>query len=163
MILLAIDPSLRQTGYSILDLNEETRKIDLIHKGTINTDSDTSLGSCLWYAKEKLQDLIDEFQPNIIVQEAIHVGFANAVPSQWGLNGIIHLVAFSNVIPLYGIRASTISKLITGDGKPPKGQRKKLLRENLYKWVGAHHYNTWDESDSVSVGIAHCIQEGMVD
>lgn len=57
------------------------------------------------------------------------------------------------------INPKTVKKLVTGNDNAEKEE----VAKSLEQFVGKHDYACDDESDAVAVGIAHLIQQGMID
>lgn len=148
-LILALDTSLSSTGWAIIDST-----LGVTDKGTIKTNSKDKLGKRLNVIRCFINKLcINNAFTHVIYEAFPVVARPNAVLKQGAVLGIALEEFFAQGIEVQGITPSTVSKVITGKGKHPKGQRKKAIRNSLEQKYGIKAKN-YDESDAIATGIA---------
>ncbi len=147
--VLAIDPGLEDTGWSIIEKTDDN-KIILLSFGLIKTNNSTPLSKRLKEIYNTINEIINK---NRITRAAIEeVYFINKIKTQLlttQARGVILLALENNNIPYSEYNPRIIKKMITGNGNATKleiqGFIKRMfsIKKNLYP----------DISDSIAIGI----------
>jgi crossover junction endodeoxyribonuclease RuvC len=151
MIVLGIDPALRNIGYAVLEKNGS--QINYIHGGTlINKHQDLSLG--LHYIYSSFEDIILKYKPNTIALEKIFINInpISSITLSYA-RGVIISVIGKYGIALVEFAPNYIKKAIAGNGKATKEQMMKMVNYLLPK----HNITDYDESDAIACAYTACI------
>lgn len=131
IIVLGIDQGLASCGYGLLEFNIVKNKAKLtkvLTYGVIKTTTRNNYGERLDIIYNKLEDLINKYNPSIIACERLFYstpkkGNRNKSASIITTNmvtGIIHLLAGRKSINLKDFVPSSVKKAITGNGTAKK-------------------------------------------
>lgn len=159
MIILALDLSLSSTGFAVGKV--EDGQITLLEVGHINNKkyAKRSQAFRLHRIASVLKDIYKRHQIDAVTKER---GFTKGHVSTQALfkvAGVTDLMSFSfghEDIEEYTV--AHIKKAVTGNGRADKQE----VADSLHVYVGERDYNTDDESDSVAVLVAYCIDKGLI-
>lgn len=149
-ITLGIDPGTARLGYGLIrgGLNPQ-----LIDAGVIETWPDEPMHQRLITLYEGTQELISEFQPDILAIEQLF--FARNVTTAISVGqarGVVLLAAAQANLKVFEYTPSEIKHAIAGYGKADKSQMQEMVRLIL-------HLNTVprpdDAADALAVAICH--------
>lgn len=151
-VIMGIDPGSQKTGWGVVRLCFQERKVTHIDNGVIMLDADRPLVERLVDLSVELSRLVKKYRPNEAAVEdvflaksaksALVLGQARgAVLSSIGLCGV-YLVSYPS---------TRVKSLVTGQGKADKSQ--------VALWVCQHlslpETPFEDASDALAVGLAH--------
>lgn len=153
MILLALDQASKTTGWSIFIDNE------LKQYGKF-TYEDSSLDTRLVKIRNKVKELINEYNPNEVVFEDIQQqnNVANNVQTFKALAevyGVISELLEEEKIPHSTILSTSWKSTLGIKGKT-RSEQKKNAQNYILENYGVKP--TQDESDSICIGLAHIRQ-----
>lgn len=151
MRILGIDPSIRSTGYGVIEILKQGEIRGLVH-GEIKTAAKYSQSECLLRIVNELGEVIAKYVPDecameqiIYVQNtrtAIYMGAARAA-------GMI--AAAQAGVPMYEYPAKLIKKAVTGVGSAQKEQVGFMMRALL----GLRETPGSDAGDALAVAVTH--------
>ena len=146
MILIGIDPGINNTGWSIV--KKDGANLKYIASGVIKTKQSNALSSRLALISEKLQNIIDLYNPNIAGLEEIFVN-KNPMSSMklaHARGAILSVLGVKN-IKVLEFSARTIKKNITGTGTANKDQIIHMIKIVF----GKQDIKSPDEADALAV------------
>lgn len=162
--ILALDPSLRRTGWAVLD--HDKRQTTIVARGLIVCAGDAA--AALAALARELAAVIDRYQPALVAAESCRS--LDGIAARSGRMGrvlaavriaVIATVAVSGV-PGLALDQAVIKQLVTGDRYAAKQQVHRAL-ERLAATGGLAGYSTprrphgavdTDQDDAVAVGLA---------
>ena len=159
MRVLGIDPGLRNTGWGVI--NVENNKIEYVDDGIIKTITNNCDGERLLFIFQKLEKIVKKFEPNIIGIERTFVGEGNLSSLKLGMaRGVCLLVAAKTKIQIKELAPKLIKKSVTGSGNADKYQIKSMIKSLLGKTpvnedsadalaiaLAANNYKVYQEND----------------
>ena len=149
--ILAIDPSLSNTGICLFDTIGNP-----IKTMSIPTTSKQSHGERLKIIADVLLGLRQQYPITLIVLES---GFSrHAVSTQvlYRVRGVIDYLFYD--IPEICYAPSSIKKIICGNGRADKIE----VQEKIMKLYPDLKFDNMDQSDSVGIGLSYFIEQGII-
>ena len=149
--ILAIDPSLSNTGLCLFDTIGNP-----IKTMSIPTNSKQSHGERLKIIADVLLGLRQQYPITLIVLES---GFSrHAVSTQvlYRVRGVIDYLFYD--IPEICYAPSSIKKIICGNGRADKIE----VQEKIMKLYPDLKFDNMDQSDSVGIGLSYFIEQGII-
>lgn len=166
MIIFASDLSLSSPGFSVLEI--ENRKVKVLHKSHVKTNTKKSRGYRLFEIHNHIMDIFKEF-PHIdyVVREKGFSRFPSVTQTLFQVVGIHTVCAYRNGFDMvYEVSPSQVKKAVTGNGKADK----KDVEKHIHKYISTNtgtdtntKFANDDESDSVGVGITFAKQKKLLD
>jgi len=152
MIILSIDSGLEKTGYSIFKKTNKDR--NFITSGLIKTHKNIKIEKRIRIIYNRLNDVIKEFQPEIIIIERLFF-FKNqkTVISVSQTQGAIMLLAAQNNISVEFLSPLQIKQAITGYGLADKTAVRKMVEFSVKI---SKKIKEDDEIDAIACGLAYC-------
>ena len=150
MRVLAIDPSLRGTGFAILEkISGKLRAIDF---GTIRNKADLLPSGCLVAIHERISDLIAEHQPECAAIEAvIFVQSYKTAITLGAARGAALLAVAGRGLPIYEYAPRRVKQSVVGRGGADKSQVGFMVRALL----GLTETPAADAADALAIGLTH--------
>lgn len=149
-ITLGIDPGTARLGYGLIRGGLEPKLIDA---GLIETWPDEPMPTRLVTLYEGVQELLDEFKPDVLAIEQLF--FARNVTTAISVGqarGVVILAAAQANVPVSEYTPSEIKQAVTGYGKADKPQMQEMVRMILnLKSVPSPD----DAADALAVAICH--------
>ncbi len=150
MLLLSIDPSLRGTGYAVLD--SDGRKHTALEYGMIANAPKLSQSGCLVAIHEKITDLIVRHRPEeCAVEGVIFVQSLRTAITLGAARGASILAVAQHGIPIYEYAPRKIKQAVVGSGAADKKQVAFMVRAML----GLTETPPADAADALAIGITH--------
>ncbi|MCA9037491.1 MAG: crossover junction endodeoxyribonuclease RuvC [Planctomycetaceae bacterium] len=154
---LGIDPGLNRTGYALI---ERTAAGPFLREGgIIQSTPKTPLHKRVHEIGTGLQEVIDEFQPEIVAIEQVF-SLAKNVKSSILLaharGAILMTVAGAN-IPIVHYTATQIKRLLTGSGKAGKEQVQHAIKAEL-KLSSLPEPNDVADASAVALCLYHSVK-----
>ena len=150
MRILAIDPSLRSTGFAVLEENGNDRRA-LIY-GTIKNPRDLLPSGCLVAIHEGVCQLIGDHQPECAIFEAvIYVQSYRTAITLGSARGAALLAAAGRGLPIYEYAPRRVKQSVVGRGAAAKGQVGFMVRALL----GLTETPPEDAADALAIGLTH--------
>ena len=158
MIILGIDTALRCTGYGVVEVNGKNyRAIDC---GVIKTAQKESHSECLRRLSGGIQELIDNYSPEIASIEGIfYMKNAKTAMILGMARGSVVSVLAKHRIPTYEYAPKRAKQAITGHGSASKQQVATVLSSMLNLNISDIPD---DATDALSLAICHHINQTSV-
>lgn len=151
MVILGIDPGLRNIGYGLI--NSENTSITLISSGNFRINPKLSFPERLESIYDHIQNILDGYNPDVMAIENVFVNKNAKVSLKLGhARGVIILAGVKQGIPIIEYAPREIKQSIVGIGRASKTQIQamvlQILRLNNKKLQE-------DEADGLAVAICH--------
>ena len=150
MRLLAIDPSLRGTGFAVIDT--DGKKNRALEYGVITNHPKLSQSGCLVSIHQKITELIAQHQPEeCAVEGVIFVQSLRTAITLGAARGASLLAVAQHGIPIYEYAPRKVKLAVVGSGAADKKQVAFMIRALL----GLTETPTADAADALAIGLAH--------
>ena len=130
-VILGIDPSLRGTGYGVIDTNRSDTPTTLCH-GTIRCLADWPLSRCLKEISESLENVIQETRPTIAAVEGLF--YAQNIRTALVMSqarGAALAVLVRAGLEVFEIAPRKVKQAIVGYGAAQKEAVSKMIQTRL--------------------------------
>jgi crossover junction endodeoxyribonuclease RuvC len=129
--ILGIDPGLNITGYGVLEIVEG--RLKLCEAGVVRGKSRGSLGNRLGEIYDGVADVIRSLQPAVMAIEELYSHYERPKTAilMGHARGVICLAAVQAGIPVAPYAATQIKRILTGNGRAPKGQVQRAVQHEL--------------------------------
>lgn len=145
--ILALDPSLIETGYAIID--GENHHVQ--HYGTIPTKQSHTMQRRLGDIGTAIADLITRYHPTDVALELPFVGQnRNTALTLGAVRGVVLYLAEQHHLPAHEYTTFQIKTAMTGVQTAGKAQ----VRAMVSRLTNAHPRND-NESDAIATGLTH--------
>ena len=150
MRLLAVDPSLRSTGFAVLErISNQIRPLEY---GIIKNPSALLQSTCLVMIRDRLAELIQRHQPDCAAIEAvIFVQSYRTAITLGGARGAALLAFAERGLPIYEYAPRRVKQAVVGRGGAAKSQVGFMIRAQL----GLIENPPEDAADAMAIGITH--------
>jgi crossover junction endodeoxyribonuclease RuvC len=159
MRILGVDPSLRSTGYAIVE--GDRKKQNVIEFGLIKTRSTESLEDSLKHIAAAIEDVVREYEPDSLAIENIFTARNNRVALQLGhVRGVIIQVCTSRGLETFPYAATRVKETVAGYGRASKEQVQNMVVRTL----GLNETPPSDAADALAIALTHFYwhqQEGV--
>jgi crossover junction endodeoxyribonuclease RuvC len=153
--LLAIDPSLRATGFAVLE--RQGTRISALTYGTIRNPAACLPSGCLVAIHEKVRELIAEFRPEAAAFEAvIFVQSMKTAITLGTARGAALLAAAQSGLPIHEYAPRRVKQSVVGRGGAQKDQVAFMVRALL----GLSETPAADAADALAIGLTHFQTQG---
>ena len=151
MRLLAIDPSLRCTGFAVLERLDGT-KIRALEYGTIPNPPKLLPSSCLVAIHDRLAELIHRHEPEgVAVEAVIYVQSYRTAITLGAARGAALLTAAARGLPVFEYAPTDVKQAVVGRGGADKAQVAFMVRALL----GLTETPPPDAADALAIGLTH--------
>jgi crossover junction endodeoxyribonuclease RuvC len=148
--ILAIDPSLRCTGFAVLAQFEG--RISALEYGVIKNAPALLPSGCLVAIHEKVRELIDRHQPECAAFESvIYVQSLRTAITLGSARGAALLAAAQRGLPIHEYAPRRVKQSVVGRGGAQKDQVSFMVRALL----GLTETPTADAADALAIGLTH--------
>ncbi len=131
MKILGIDPSLRATGYGIIEQDSQALKI--IKYGVIKPSQKAPLLDKLNEIKTEIDSIIKTYNPDeIAIENLFYARNVKTAITLGQVRGAALIAVASNQCPLYEYSPLEIKKAVTGYGRADKNQVQSMIRTLLH-------------------------------
>lgn len=129
--ILGIDPGLNITGYGVLEIVDG--RLKLCEAGVVRGKSRGSLGCRLGEIHDGVADVIRSLQPAVMAIEELYSHYERPKTAilMGHARGVICLAAVQAGIPVVPYAATQIKRILTGNGRAPKGQVQQAVQHEL--------------------------------
>lgn len=150
MRLLSIDPSLRGTGFAILEGAND--KVRCLEYGVIKNSPKLTVPACLLAIHDCLTALIKKYQPEeVALEQIIYVqSYATAIVLG-SARGVVLLAAIQAGLPITEYPPKRIKQSVVGRGAAGKNQVAFMARALL----GLTETPPSDAADAIAIGLTH--------
>ena len=150
MIILAIDPALRHTGFAVLSV--EGRVMRALEYGTIVNPAKRTEPECLLSIHSQVTEVIARHSPEVCaVEGVIFVQSYKTAISMGAARGSAILAAAAAGIPIHEYAPKRVKQAVSGRGGAAKGQVAFMVRA-LLKLTETP---ASDEADALAIAITH--------
>ncbi len=150
MRLIAIDPSLRGTGFAVVE--KEQGALRALSYGTIKNSPKLLQSGCLVTIHERVAELIAEYQPECAVFESvIFVQSYRTAIVMGTARGAAVLAAAMRGLPIYEYAPRRVKQSVVGRGGADKGQVGFMVRALF----GLTETPPPDAADALAIGLTH--------
>lgn len=148
--VLAIDPSLRSTGYAIIE--KAGTKMAALEYGTIKNAANLLQTGCLVAIHERVRELIEKHQPDCAAFESvIFVQSMKTAIILGTARGAALLAAAQRGLTIHEYAPRRVKQGVVGHGGAQKGQVAFMVRALL----GLTETPASDAADALAIGITH--------
>jgi len=155
--VLAVDPSLRSTGYAVLERvcgtgGADAGRARALAWGVIKNRQDLLQSGCLLAINTRIRELIEEYRPTSAAFEAVI--FVQSYKTAIGLGcarGAALLAAAHAGLPIYEYAPRRVKQAVVGRGGAEKEQVAFMVRALL----GLTETPASDSADALAVGLTH--------
>ena len=150
--VLGVDPGLNITGYGLLEVS--VGKPRILEAGVIRSPSDRSLDARLSNLFQSLTEIIESFKPTAMAVEQLYSHYERPRTAilMGHARGVIVLTAAQKQIPVRHYAATKVKRLLTGNGRAPKGQVQLAIQREFQLRVAP---NPPDIADALAVALCH--------
>jgi crossover junction endodeoxyribonuclease RuvC len=149
--ILAIDPSLRGTGYAILE-KTGVAKIRAIEYGAIKNGAKLLPSSCLVAIHDRLEELIHKYEPECAAVEGVIFVQSHRIAITLGAaRGAAILAIAGRGLPVYEYAPRRVKQAVVGRGAAGKTQVAFMVRALL----GLSETPPADAADALAIGLTH--------
>lgn len=150
--ILAVDPSLRGTGYAILERALSGGQCRALTWGVVRNPPSLRQSGCLVAIHERIRDLILEYAPASAAFEAvIYVQSHHTAIVLGCARGAAILAAAHRGLPIFEYAPKRVKQAVVGRGGAQKEQVAFMVRALL----GLTETPSADAADALAVGLAH--------
>ena len=150
MKILGVDPSLRETGYGVIETNGSEFKV--VAQGTIKNQTSLLPSRCLVRISDTLKNLIQQHQPEVMAVEGLFYCQNMKTALTLGqARGAALLAAAEHGLAVYEYAPRRVKQSIVGHGGAQKLQVGKMVQRLL----GLGEEPAEDAADALAVAICH--------
>lgn len=150
MRILGVDPSLRSTGYAIVEGDRKKQKV--IEFGLIKTRSSESLEDSLKHIAASIEKVVREYAPDSLAIENVFTARNSRVALQLGhVRGVVILVCTRCELQIYPYAATRIKETVAGYGRASKEQVQHMVARTL----GLTEVPPADAADALAAALTH--------
>lgn len=150
MRILGVDPSLRSTGYAILEGDRKNQKV--VEFGLIKTKSTESLEDSLRHIAVSIEEVVRRHAPDSLAIENIFTAKNSRVALQLGhVRGVVILVCTGCGLQIHPYAATRIKETVAGYGRASKEQVQHMVTRTL----GLAERPPSDAADAIAAALTH--------
>jgi crossover junction endodeoxyribonuclease RuvC len=150
MRVLGLDPSLRNTGFAILE--SENGRVTALEFGVIRNTDRLLPSGCLVAIRERISDLLARHRPDCVATESvIYVQSYRTAITLGTARGAALLAAAERGIPIYEYAPRRVKQAVVGRGGAVKAQVGFMVRV-LLKLTETP---APDAADALAIGLTH--------
>ncbi len=155
-VVMGVDPGTAVTGYGVLS-SEESGSLSLLECGVIRTSSGEPLPTRIREIFEGIQEIIDQFHPEVVVVEDVFQGKnVRSALTLGHARGAILLAASLADLRIAEYSPREIKKAVVGNGSATKDQVGFMVTRHLRL---ADPPAPSDASDGVAAALCYCLEE----
>ncbi len=150
MRVLGVDPSLRSTGYAVLEGDRKSQKV--LEYGLIKTSKEDSLEHSLARIAGSIESIVKEHSPDCLAIENIFTARNSRVALQLGhVRGVVILVCQRRGLDIYPYAATRMKETVAGYGRASKEQVQHMVVRSL----GLVEIPPQDAADALAAALTH--------
>ena len=150
MRVLAIDPSLRSTGFAVLE--RVGGKIRSVEYGLIRNRPDLASSSCLVAIRDRLAELIHAHEPDsAAIESTIYVQSYKTAITLGAVRGATIVALAERGVPIFEYAPRRVKQAVVGKGAAAKQQVGFMIRAML----GLTENPPPDAADALAIGLTH--------
>ena len=150
MRVLAIDPSLRSTGFALLEkVNGKVRSLEY---GLIRNSPEIPTTSCLVAIRDRLAELIQRYEPDsAAIESTIFVQSYKTAITLGAVRGATIIALAERGVPIFEYAPRRVKQAVVGKGAAAKQQVGFMIRAML----GLTENPPPDAADALAIGLTH--------
>jgi len=150
MRVLAIDPSLRSTGYALLEkVNGKVRSLEY---GIIRNRPEVPASTCLVAIRDRLAELIQRHEPDSgAIESTIYVQSYKTAITLGAVRGAAIVALAERGVPIFEYAPRRVKQAVVGKGAAAKQQVGFMIRALL----GLTENPPPDAADALAIGLTH--------
>ena len=150
VMLLSIDPSLRGTGFAVLEGSDG--HVNCLEYGVIYNPPLLTVASCLKNIYERLTEVIEKYHPEVMaLEQIIYVKSYSVAIVMGGARGVALLAAAQADLTVYEYTPRRVKQAVVGRGAATKDQVGFMVRALL----GLRETPPSDAADAIAIGLTH--------
>jgi crossover junction endodeoxyribonuclease RuvC len=150
MKILGIDPSLRSTGFGVIQVNGN--QMTAVCHGSIDNPPSVLPSRCLVRIGDAVAKLIDEHKPEAVAIEGlVYVQNTRIAFTLGQVRGVVIAAAARNDLPIYEYAPRKVKQAVTGLGGAGKTQVGNMVKAVL----GLPEIPQADAGDAIALAICH--------
>lgn len=152
MIILGIDPGLRNTGYGVISY--QPHRLQFISAGLIKTNTKQAFSEKLRTLYDGISEVITLHKPDVFaIEETFYNTNAKTSLLLGHARGVLILAGAHAKLDVLEYAAKFVKKALTGNGSASKEQVKYMV-ERILKYDRLPE-NNFDISDALAVALTH--------
>lgn len=149
--VLGIDPSLRGSGFAVLDYGNDGR-IRILEAATLRLKPKLSMAECLGAIGNQVDDFLNQHSvDHVAVEQTIYVQNFQTAQILGAARGAAIGTAAMRGLPVFEYAPLRVKQAVVGMGRASKEQVARTI-QNL---TGTNFELRFDESDAAAVAICH--------
>ncbi len=154
-VILGIDPSLRGTGYGVLQVDRKQARV--LAQGTIKASPNWERSRCLVQITHALRDIIQRFRPGVCVVEGLFYAQNIQTALIMGEARGASLVAAGEAgLEIYELAPRKVKQAIVGYGAAQKPAVAKMVQRRL----GLSEVPSPDAADALALALTYAQENG---
>jgi crossover junction endodeoxyribonuclease RuvC len=150
-LVLGIDPSLRGSGFAVLDYRS-TGQVRILETTTLKLKPAISQIECLGAIGNQVEDFIDQHKiQHVAIEETIYVQNFQTAQILGAARGAAIAVASMRGLPVFEYAPLRIKQAVAGAGRASKEQ----VARTICSLTGTDLGQRFDESDAAAVALCH--------
>ena len=150
-VVLGIDPSLRGSGFAVLDY-QPNGKVRVLESATLKLKPAPSQIECLGAIGNQVEDFIDQHQlRHVAIEQTIYVQNFQTAQILGAARGAAIAVASMRGLPVFEYAPLRIKQAVAGAGRASKEQ----VARTICSITGTDLTGRLDESDAAAVALCH--------
>lgn len=150
MKVIAIDPSLRSTGFAILQ--SERNQIRALEYGIIKNADRLRPSSCLVAIRDRIAELVIAHEPDAAAIEGIiYVQSYRTAITMGAARGAALIALAERGLPIFEYAPRSVKQAVVGRGGADKSQVGFMIRASL----GLTETPSADAADALAIGMTH--------
>ena len=150
MLILSVDPSLRGTGFAVLEGIDS--KVRCLEYGVIKNPPKLTVAACLVAIHDRLAEVIKMYQPEAMVLESVIYVQSYATAIVLGsARGVVFLAAAQAGLSIHEYAPKRVKQAVVGHGGAVKNQVAFMVRALL----GLTETPPSDAADAIAIGLTH--------
>jgi crossover junction endodeoxyribonuclease RuvC len=157
MRVLGIDPSLKSTGFGIVESQEQN--LQAVVYGIIKTSESQPFPQRLNEIRLELEKIILNYSPDeVAIENPFYARNVRTAISLGQVRGAVLVAVASSQVPLFEYSALEIKKAVTGYGQAEKDQVQRMVKILLNL---EDEHMPFDASDALAAAICHANLRGL--
>lgn len=150
-VVLGIDPSLRGSGFAVVDYRSSS-DIRIIETATLKLKREITQIECLGAIGNQVEDFIDQHKiKHVAIEQTIYVQNFQTAQILGAARGAAIAVASMRGLPVYEYAPLRVKQAVVGAGRASKEQ----VARTLQSLTGVDFEARLDESDAAAVALCH--------
>ena len=155
-ILLGVDPSLRGTGYGVIQVSD-SRQMKLLTAGTVKCSPELLHSTCFVKIARTLRDVIEMYHPTVCVVEGLFFVHNLKTAIVMGeARGAALLVAAEHGLDIYEMAPRRVKQAIVGYG----GAQKLAVAKMVQRMLKLDEVPEPDAADALALAITYSEESG---